>query len=338
MASTHSASPAAVHSPASRSPGAAPPAAERPFVLVHLSDPHFTAGERIRPAELLNKRLYGRLRWKLRRRGEHDFGILDRLRAELDRIRPDHVAVTGDLTHLGLPAECAAALEWLRTLGPPEGVTVVPGNHDTYVRENRRPTIDRWRDYLRTEGDGPPVPADGGWKAHFPVVRLRGRIAVIGLSTAHTSPLFLATGSSGTRQLQRLDTVLERMGGGAFFRVLVMHHPPLPGVVGRRKRLTDAAALLRILRARGVELVLHGHAHKASHHTLKTRFGATPVMGAPAISSLGRTDDRRARVYRHDIHATDGGWEIVTRERVYSPASRRFVAGKTTVHAPPRQR
>ena len=47
--------------------------------------------------------------------------------------KPDHLAVTGDLVNLALDAELELARLWLETLGRPEDVSVVPGNHDAYV-------------------------------------------------------------------------------------------------------------------------------------------------------------------------------------------------------------
>ena len=46
---------------------------------------------------------------------------------------PDHIAVTGDLVNLALDDEVEAARGWLETVGPPDLVSVVPGNHDAYV-------------------------------------------------------------------------------------------------------------------------------------------------------------------------------------------------------------
>src|SRR3546814_1584516 len=38
-----------------------------------------------------------------------------------------------DLTNIALPGEFVQVGRWLEGLGAPEGVTVVPGNHDAYV-------------------------------------------------------------------------------------------------------------------------------------------------------------------------------------------------------------
>ena len=57
--------------------------------------------------------------------------------------RPDHIAVTGDLINLGLPAEFEAARAWLQGLGAPDKVTVIPGNHDIYTHLGDDPGVER---------------------------------------------------------------------------------------------------------------------------------------------------------------------------------------------------
>ena len=44
--------------------------------------------------------------------------------------------VTGDLVHIGLEQEMSEAAQWLRSLGPPEKVILVPGNHDNYAADS----------------------------------------------------------------------------------------------------------------------------------------------------------------------------------------------------------
>ena len=106
----------------------------------------------------------------------------------------DHIAVTGDLVNLSLPDEYNRARGWLQTLGSPRDVTLVPGNHDIYVRSVQQAPAKYWADYMR--GD------DG--LDRFPFLRRRGNVALIGLSTALPTAPLLATGRLGKRQLARL--------------------------------------------------------------------------------------------------------------------------------------
>ena len=78
------------------------PAVARTTTLAHLSDPHIACMEDISARDFVNKRLFGYLRWKLHRGAEHGSGVLSALQTDLTQTKPDHIAVTGDLTHLGL--------------------------------------------------------------------------------------------------------------------------------------------------------------------------------------------------------------------------------------------
>src|SRR6266705_648952 len=104
------------------------------FLLAHLSDPHIGPLPTPRPAELAGKRALGFLNWHRRRRAIHRPEVLDLLARDLAAAGADHIVVTGDLVNLALAAEFAPARAWLGRLGPPDRVTLVPGNHDAYVR------------------------------------------------------------------------------------------------------------------------------------------------------------------------------------------------------------
>jgi len=147
----------------------------RMFVLAHLSDPHLGPLPRPRLAELMGKRATGFLNWRRKRGRIHRADVLARIVADLKAQTADHIAVTGDLVNISLPGEYAPARAWLATLGSPRDVTLVPGNHDVYVRAAARHPQLYWGEYMR--GD------DAGETA-FPFVRRRGPLALIGVSTA----------------------------------------------------------------------------------------------------------------------------------------------------------
>jgi 3',5'-cyclic AMP phosphodiesterase CpdA len=133
-------------------------------------------------------------------------------------------------------------------------------------------------------------------------------------------------GTIGDRQLQKLETLLASTADRNLFRVLLIHHPPAPGTVSWRKRLTDAPALQSLLARYGAELVLHGHAHKTDLNKLKTPDGHVPVIGVPSASALGRTPQRRARYFTYHITPQGSGWHLRLAVRVYSPDENRFIA------------
>lgn len=305
--------------------GGGPPVGQKPFVLAHLSDPHISNMRVVRLPDLLNKRMYGYLRWKLHRGAEHRGPVLPALLEDLRQHRPDHVAVTGDITHLSLPAEFEATAKWLRSIGPPDQVTVIPGNHDAYVATEWDDTHAHWSDYMLSDDAPTPTGPRDGIYGIFPSWRVRGPLALIGICTAHPSPPYLAVGGIGADQLQRLKEILAQAARSNLFRVVLIHHPPAAGTVSWRKRLTDAARFRALLEQYGADLVLHGHAHRASRNQLPVPGGNVQVVGAPSASALGRSHRRMARYYIYRIAPAGKGWSVGLTVRIYSPTEKAFV-------------
>ncbi len=207
------------------------------FVLAHLSDPHIPPLPQPSLPELLGKRATGYFNWRVNRGGHHRRDVLDKIVADLKAQAPHHIAVTGDLANLSLPAEFPIGLSFLSDLGPAEQVTLIPGNHDAYVRAQAKTHLSSWRDFLLGDAAQAPV---------FPFVRRRGPLAIVGLSTALPTAPFLATGKLGREQLDALAQTLEAFGKENVFRVVLIHHPPA-GNRPLHKRLTDAAAFRAVI-------------------------------------------------------------------------------------------
>jgi 3',5'-cyclic AMP phosphodiesterase CpdA len=246
------------------------------IVLAHLSDPHLPPLPRARLADLAGKRALGYLNWKRNRRKFHRRDVLDTLVSDLQAQKPDQIAITGDLVNLALEAEFAPAQAWLQSVGSPERVSVIPGNHDAYVQATRHRFAEAWGDYLR--GDGAPA------GAVFPFLRRRGPLALIGVSSAVPTPPLMATGWLGRAQLEALERVLTQLPAGPQFRVLLIHHPLRSD--SRAKRLTDSDQLQALLKRHGVELILHGHDHVHSTIWFDGPNGAIPAIGVPSASAV----------------------------------------------------
>ncbi len=138
-------------------------------VLAHLSDPHLGPLPKPRLAELAGKRATGYLNWRRKRQSVHRADVLARIVADLKTQAPDHIAVTGDLVNISLPGEYAPARAWLEALGPPHDVTLVPGNHDVYVRKAASAPAAHWGDYMRgddraDDGDFRSCAGAGRWR------------------------------------------------------------------------------------------------------------------------------------------------------------------------------
>ncbi len=301
------------------------------FTIAHLSDPHIARVEQIRGRDLLSKRLFGYLRWKLKRRHEHSDELLTILLKDLQRSKPDHIAITGDLTQLSLPLEFTLARDWLRSIGTPEQVSVIPGNHDTYVSTAWDQSFIHWLDYMQGDKQAQQAGAIASLDALYPTLRIRKRVALIGICTAQPSALHLASGSIGAGQLKKLQAILKEVEGQGLFRIILIHHPPITGVVNWRRSLTDVNALQALIKQYGSELILFGHAHKSYYGDLTTPAGLVPVMGAPSASALGRTDERRSRYYLYKIIPSAGGWKVLMHERVFSLSRHQFVDGRQQV-------
>jgi len=284
--------------------------------FAHLSDPHLTSLDGVRWQQLFNKRMLGYLSWRRRRRAEHRVEVLDALLLDLEQTRPDHVVITGDLTHTGLPDEFHQARLWLDRLGAAERVTVVPGNHDAYVHTSWASTFSLWEPYMRSDA-GSNDDGDSG-DGIFPSLRVRNGVALIGLSTARATAPFLATGSLGRKQLERLAVILQQASEQNLFRVVLLHHPPRPEDEKWRKRLTDGKELCRVLESVGAELVLHGHSHRPLHTELRLGRNRIPVFGIPSASALGSKPGRHAQYYLYRINNKDDYWSIDVKVRGYN--------------------
>lgn len=256
------------------------------LTIAHLSDPHLPL-PRAHARELLGKRALGWLSWRRNRRHIHVPEVLALIQADILAHAPDHIVVTGDICNISLPAEFGAGAAWLATLGSPDRVTVIPGNHDAYVAVEEEQALGLWRDYTRGDtGEG------------LPAVRIRGDVALVCLSSAVPTPWFLASGRLGEMQAAALAPTLRALGRRGLCRVVMVHHPPYRARGGWRKSLTDAARLDEALRAAGAELVLHGHDHRAALGRIGDAARPIPVLGVPSASA------------RADHHGHGAAWNL----------------------------
>ncbi len=258
--------------------------------LVHLTDPHLTTPPPM--GSLLGrshggKRFLGYLSWSRKRRHSLRRIWLDSLQEELSRLAPDLIVVTGDLTQIGTPEEIDEARRWLNELAPRERIAFVPGNHDSYAAESWPALEAAWADYL------PP-----GGARDYPAIRQEGGVALFGLSSAVPTAPLSAAGRLGPEQLHALERGLEARADS--FRLLYLHHPPLPGMIQWRKRLTDAPALAEVLRRQPVDLVLHGHRHRNQR---SEQLGARIFCTAPASAE-------QASFRAFEIAPEDDGWIV----------------------------
>jgi 3',5'-cyclic AMP phosphodiesterase CpdA len=283
------------------------------FRLAHLSDPHVGPLGRPRFSQLLGKRATGYANWRRGRSRSHDMAVLALLVADLRAQGADHIACTGDLCNIGLPSEWETARSFMEALGPPESVSLVPGNHDAYVRGSLEGLLSACGTYA---GD------DTGTAGRFPYLRRRGPVALIGLSSAIPTVPFVASGRLGAPQLAATESLLRALATepGRPCRVVMIHHPPHPGGASPGRELKDAGAFAALIGRVGADLILHGHNHVASLARIAGPDGRpVPVLGVPSASALpeghGALPGRRAGYLIYDIARTATGYAIDARRR-----------------------
>jgi 3',5'-cyclic AMP phosphodiesterase CpdA len=283
--------------------------------IAHVSDLHLLSIEGTKLLDFANKRWTGGVNLALNRGKHYQTAVFDALVDDINAQGIDHVACTGDITNLSFESEFQFAhARFARFALGPANVTCIPGNHDTYVA-SAAGTFERvFAAYCAS--DATFAGADT-----WPVVRVRGELAVVGLSTSQASPWFLAYGSIGSAQLERLERVLGDARLADKFRLVMVHHPPA-GPCSKKwtRHLRDHEAFAKVLARTGADLVLHGHEHLDLSAELVGPGGAPiPVRGiqsgtydpgAEALAKPGKAgahaEQHRAR-YRIFTLASQGG-------------------------------
>jgi 3',5'-cyclic AMP phosphodiesterase CpdA len=229
--------------------------------LVHLSDLHF-----------------GRL----------DERVVGPLLASVNEIRPDVVAVSGDLTQRARTEQFAAARAFLDAL-PRVPQIVVPGNHDVplynVVARFAQP-LEKYRRHITADLE--PFYADA-------------EIAILGINTARA--LTIKYGRVNRLQIARIRERLCPFGAGVA-KVVVTHHPfDVPAGADERELVGRAEAAMEALAACGADVLLAGHLH-VSHtgHTAKRYrirgHSALVVQAGTATSTRGRGETNSFNVLR----------------------------------------
>lgn len=297
---------------------AAEPQTAATLTFAQLSDPHLSSLSDVRWWQLGNKRLLGYLSWLKRRRHIHDSGVLAALQRDLERSHPDHIVVTGDLTHIAMPTEFLLAKQWLESLGDARDVTVIPGNHDAYLNSGWRQGNQHWQAFMTSDETA------GHRTTLFPSLRVRGPVAFIGLSSACASPPLFATGRLGSDQIARFAQLLSATRNAGLFRVVLIHHPPVPGSEKWRKRLTDGAAFCATIARHGAELILHGHRHRATCRTIDGADGKATVIGIPSSSSNGNKANELAQYNLYTVRRVQRQWQLDVAVRGFNPETGEF--------------
>ncbi|MDG5748052.1 metallophosphoesterase [Qipengyuania sp. XHP0207] len=208
------------------------------------------------------------------------FGLEDRaalawVEHEIERLRPDAVAITGDLTMRARHREFTAATRWINALDVP--VTVEVGNHDMpYFNPIER----FFAPYRRFRGMQEKVEKSLDL----------GNLAIVPLKTAvRAQPrLNWSKGWVSESALRQCLAKIDALPPGE--RALVTVHHPLREVGTQGTALTkNGEKALRALAKRPVEAVLSGHVHDAFDIMEDTDHGPVRMIGAGTLSQRTRS-------------------------------------------------
>jgi 3',5'-cyclic AMP phosphodiesterase CpdA len=293
--------------------------------IAHCSDLHLLSLSGARFLDFANKRWIGGLNLLVSRGRHHQPGIFAAMVRDINAERVDHVICTGDVTNLGLAQEFRFARSFFDQFAiGPEQVTVIPGNHDAYVADGAGHFSEHF---------APHFASDAGWEWDdgdpWPVVRIRGQTAIVGLSTSHETPWFTCFGVLGHKQLERLGQVLGDPRLAGRFRIVAIHHPP----AGSRSEspvrgLRDRKLFAEVLARHGAELVLHGHEHRDLYAELAGAGGVqVPVRGIQSGTYHATRPEllARYRIYELTPEGVLSG-EIL---RVWSPEQGSFAVERS---------
>ena len=226
----------------------------------------------------------------------------------------DHIVITGDLADNPIPEDLIYAREIFAQfeLMKYDLLSVVPGNHDIYgsappgemmfmfpkicseinINEMQRQFIDTYKEIF-PEG------------AEFPYVKVFGNVALIGINSLIGWSVDLnPEGSNGGIDedgFEKLEKILKsEIVKDKVIIVLIHHHFSKPddvveqpghslwiNAVENKMKFHDSGKFLKLLKKRGVNLVLHGHTHYTGVYVKK---GITFVNSSAC--SIPLTDDR----------------------------------------------
>jgi 3',5'-cyclic AMP phosphodiesterase CpdA len=175
-----------------------------------------------------------------------DTAVEQGLEKLVERVAPELIVASGDLTHRGRPDQHTRAAALLRAFGRP--VLTVPGNHDIPYTFPAR--------FTRTFAE-----FERHWETTEPVYR-SSELLVVGLNSVrawrHQS------GGIRSEQLRRAASLLAEAPSGTL-RVVVLHHHLL-GAPWRssKKPVARRTRVLGTLVDAGAELILAGHIHQGA--------------------------------------------------------------------------
>lgn len=226
--------------------------------------------------------------------GAHDQRLVEAVAADVDRLKPDLVVISGDFTQRARTEQFKEACEFLDGLRDHgHEVLGVPGNHDVPLYDVLRRFLSPLARYRRFIDE-----------SLCPFIELPG-LAVLGINTARS--MTFKDGRISKDQVAFIRESFSRTAPDAM-RIIVTHHPLFAmQVAGERERAIGRHELaLEAIDDAGVDMVLAGHHHHASSQDaseLVTRAGGVLVVQAGTATS---TRVRQQEQSFNSIDISDG--------------------------------
>ena len=244
----------------------------------------------------------------------------------VERVEPELIAVTGDVTHRGRRREHERAAAFLRGLGRP--LLVIPGNHDIPYAFPARITRP-WAEFERQ------------WETVEPVFR-SDDLHVVGLNSVR--PWRHQSGGIDHSQIARTRDLLSEAADGAL-RVVALHHHLIGAPWrSRKKPVSRRSEVLAGLVDAGAELILAGHIHQSAvserhefevdRHGLRgTTVSVAPGLGQPRPNRRGEA--RGLHVYEVSPDTLLVQTYVWREDDWGLTATRRFPRGREALHTEP---
>lgn len=244
----------------------------------------------------------------------------------VERLEPELIVASGDLTHRGRPDQHDRAAKLLQGLGPP--VLAVPGNHDIPYTPLARFT----RTFEQFERC---------WQTTEPLYSSQ-QLHVVGLNSVR--PWRHQSGGIRAAQIQHAAALLAEAATGAL-RVVVLHHNLLGAPWrSRKKPVSRRSSVLAGLVDAGSELILAGHIHQAAiseRHEFEVVTGnirgvtvaIAPGLGQPRPNRRGEA--RGLLVYESEDDSLSVRTYIWREDDWGLTAIRRFPRGREPLAAQP---
>ena len=269
--------------------------------IAHISDLHLKDLKGARPWHFLNQRVLGGANLLLNRSHHYKKEPIVAALTHIAKDPPDRLVITGDISNLAFRSEFEAVSRLLETYVPSIPISIIPGNHDAYIRSAVRQNI--FASVFQNS-----IQCDLRlWEEEFPYVHLHRSVAFIGISTSVNSPPLFSYGKVDKGQLHRLTTLLRHQQITSRFKVVLMHHglkTPDYSKFEFPRKLMNRKKLLNLFLKTKVNMVLHGHNHYYGCHHFPHLHGPGEliVCEAGSVAKVSDTNPKfKGKLNRYTI-------------------------------------